>query len=124
MSVLKSGTYEFPDPAYKGYKTVKQELVNADRTVSGRLIKNRLMEPFKVTITVKWTALSDADKTAILEHTVANSFQVTYLDMETSTKELATVYRGNDLTIEGYGPYDDTTGKFKYYDISMSLIEL
>lgn len=124
MSVLRINSTDLPDPAHKGYKTVKQELVNADRTVSGRLVKIRMQEPFKVTITVKWTGLSDADKTSILSLTSPNSFQVQYLDMESSSMQLATVYRGNDLTIEGYGRYDDATKKFQYYDISMSLIEL
>ena len=124
MSVLRINSTDLPDPAYKGYKTVKQELVNADRTVSGRLVKIRMQEPFKVTITVKWVNLTDAEKTTVLSLTSANSFQVQYLDMESSTTQLATVYRGNDLTIEGYGKFDSNTNKFEHYDISMSLIEL
>ncbi len=124
MSVLTINGTALPDPAYKGYKTIKQELVYADRMVTGRLVKRRLQEPFKVTISVKWVALTDEQKTAILQLTQPNSFQVSYLDMETSTRQIATVYRGNDLEIEGYGKFNDSTGKFQYYDMTMSLIEL
>ncbi|MBE6524490.1 MAG: hypothetical protein E7Z65_06435 [Thermoplasmata archaeon] len=118
-----NGEY-LPVPFYKGYETVKQEQVNADRSVTGHMFKYRLVEPFKVTIKVKWVALSDAQKNHILSATSANSFTISYVDMETSTVQTADVYRGNDLYISGYGTYDVSTHRFQYYDIEMSLIEL
>ncbi len=124
MSILavKSGAsyVELPDPAYKGYTTVANELTKADRNTLGNLIKERIA--IKVTITVEWHGLTKAEKDSVMSGTSANTFSARYFDMDSDEVKYSTFYRGSDVTITGYGKFDGT--KFSSYDVALTLIEV
>lgn len=124
MSILavKSGAsyIELPDPAYKGYKTVRNELTKADRNTLGNLIKERIA--IKTTIEVEWKGISKTEKDRIMSSTSANTFQARYLDMDGDEVRLGTFYRGSDAEITGYGRFSGSS--FQYYDLKISLVEV
>lgn len=124
MSILavKSGAsyIELPDPAYKGYKTVRNELTKADRNTLGNLIKERIT--IKTTIEVEWKGVSKTEKDRIMSSTSANTFQARYLDMDGDEVRLGTFYRGSDAEITGYGWFNGSS--FQYYDLKISLVEV
>lgn len=139
-----------PTPAYHGYQTTKQELVKAERNIGsslsittltatvdglskGFLIKRHIA--WKYTIDVEWKGLTAEQKTKIMNATgtineastsVLSNYdegiKVRFLDLDTDTFIEKRMYRGADQSIDGYGRFID--GKFQYYDIKMSLIEL
>ena len=130
---------ELPVPSYKGYTTKKEELVKAERNVgnivsqvgqsiiygvdAGELIKRHIA--WKYTIEVKWVGLSASEKNTIMSATGGEWFYVDFLDMDTDTiKSGHKMYRGTGQQVTGWGPFNANTGRFKYYDVSMSLIEL
>lgn len=124
MSILavKSGAsyIELPDPAYKGYKTVRNELTKADRNTLGNLIKERIA--IKTTIEVEWKGISKAEKDRIMSSTSANVFQARYIDMDGDEVRLGTFYRGSDAEMTGYGRFNGSS--FQYYDLKISLVEV
>ena len=127
-----------PIPAYKGYTTRKEELVKAERNVggilsmaiegaiysaeAGELIKHHIA--WKWTIDVQWKGLTASEKNLIMNYTGDEWCYVDFLDMDTNTyKTNVKMYRGTGQQVTGYGPFNASTGQFKYYDVSMSLIQ-
>ncbi len=120
MSVLTAGSTVLPDPAYQEYTTVANELTKADRNTLGNLIKERIT--IKATITVAWKGLTKVEKDSIVSSTSANTFSLSYLDLEDDSMSSGTFYRGSDMEIKGYGRFDGS--KFQYYDVSCQFIEV
>ncbi len=120
MSVLTAGSTVLPDPAYQGYTTKTEELTKADRNTLGNLIKERITQ--KVTITAEWKGLTKAQKDAIISSTGANTFSLTYYDLETDGTATGTFYRGSEMEIVAYGRFNGSC--FQYYDIKASFIEV
>lgn len=123
MSVLSvkvgASFVDLPDPSYKCYKTVRNELTKADRNTLGDLIKERIT--LKTTIVVEWHGLTNTQKNLIMSATEPNLFKLRYLNMDEDNFLTATFYRGDDIELTGYGRFDGT--KFARYDINMSLVE-
>lgn len=120
LSVLVGSSYiDLPTPAYKGYKTLRNELSKADRNTLGDLIKERIT--LKTSIEIEWHGLTPSQKNTVLSATSANLFKLTYLNLEDDMYYSAMFYRGSDLEITGYGRFDGTS--FARYDITMSLVE-
>lgn len=124
MSILavKSGSsyIELPDPAYQGYKTVRNELTKADRNTLGNLIKERIT--IKTTIEVEWKGLKKAEKDRIMSSTSGNTFQARYVDLDGDEVRIGTFYRGSDAEITGYGRFNGSY--FQLYDVKISLVEV
>lgn len=120
MSVLTVGGVALPEPAYKGYTAIWQELNKADRNTLGNLIKERIAT--KYTISVEWHAMTSAQKNTIISATDPNTFTVQFLSMMDNQYRTGRFYRGSDLEITGYGKMTGAT--FQYYDIKMSLVEV
>ena len=120
MSVLTAGSIVLPDPAYQGYTTSTEELTKADRNTLGNLIKERITE--KVTISAEWKGLSKAEKDIIVSSTGANTFSLTYFNLDDDSTATGTFYRGSGMEIKGYGKFDGTC--FQYYDVTASFIEV
>ena len=125
-----------PSPAYRGYTTKIEELVKAERNVggpisttateiiygaeAGELIKHHIA--WKYTIDVQWRGLSAQEKNTIMNATSGEWFLVDFIDMNTDQLvEGIKMYRGTGQTITGYGKFKDQ--QFRYYDVSMSLIQ-
>ena len=106
MSVMSIDGTALPEPAYMGYKTIREELYNAGRDVQGDLWMSRITTKYQ--ITVEWHAISASEKNAILARTSGDR----------------SFYRGT-MSAEDlvpYGPFDGTT--FRYYDLKLTLIQL
>lgn len=127
LSIESNGSYiDLPEPAYKGYKNVVEELTRADRNIDGFLFKEHVA--WKQTLEVEWKGLTAAQKNQIISLTNANSFGIRFFDMMTETFKYISasaggVYRGTGMVINGYGTFDTTTNQFPYYDLKISLIE-
>ena len=127
ISIESGGSYiDLPEPTYKGYSNVREELTRADRNVDGFLIKEHVA--WKQTIDVTWKGITAAQKNLIISLTDPNSFGIRFFDMMTETYKYISasaggVYRGNGMKITGYGTYDTRTGKFPYYDLTISFVE-
>lgn len=129
LAIESNGNYiELPEPAYKGYTNVREELTRADRNVNGTLIKEHVA--WKQTIEVQWKGLTPAQKNQIISLTDANTFGIRYFDTMTETMQYihksgnSGVYRGTGMKVVGYGTYDAVNNTFPRYDVSMSLIEV
>lgn len=124
MSVLAVGSggnyIDLPDPAYKGYTAIWQELNKADRNTLGNLIKERITTKF--TITAEWHGLTAEEKNLLLSSTDANTFSLRYVSTMDDTVGYGKFYRGSDLEVTGYGRFDGS--RFQYYDVKMSLVEV
>jgi len=103
------------------YKSVMQEIVEASRTVTGTMKKERIAE--KMQITVEWSAIPAQQKADLLKWTGLNTFQVKYYDTMTDTIKYGEFYRGNDLDVNPLRRYDTEKG-FDYYSVKMSLTEV
>lgn len=127
-----------PVPAYKGYTTRREELVKAERNVggvigmaiegaiydaeAGELIKHHIA--WKYTIEAKWVGLTYAEKNTIMSATAGEWFNVDFVDLDTDTLiQGVKMYRGSGQQVTGWGHYDPATMRFKYYDITMSLVQ-
>ena len=127
LSIESNGSYiDLPEPTYKGYSNVREELTRADRNVDGFLIKEHVA--WKQTIDVSWKGLTAAQKNLIISLTDPNSFGIRFFDMMTETYKYISasaggVYRGTGMKITGYGTFNTTTNQFPYYDLSISLVE-
>ena len=120
LAVLSNGDYvDLATPS--SYVCLPMEISEADRTVEGDMVKDRIA--VKRQITVMWKGVTNAQKNTIASLTGANSCQLKYYDHETSTVMYGTFYRGNDYKLQ---PLDSTyTGAgWSMYAITMSLTEL
>lgn len=125
--VESGGSYiPLPEPSYKGYSNVQNELSRSDRNVSGFMIKERVV--MKHSFTLEWKGLTADQKNELLALTEPNSFGIKFFDVMTDqikyiSASAGGVYRGNDLKLTPYGTFDTKTNTFPYYDVFMSLIE-
>lgn len=125
LAVQSGGSYiALPDPQYKEYSCVWEELTKADRNTTGFLIKLRIATKF--TIEAKWVGLTAEEKNSLIELTNPNSFGLRFFDTMTDTYKYVSgseggFYRGSGYKINGWGRFDGT--KFQYYDVEMSLIQ-
>lgn len=120
IAVASGGSYvDMPTPAYMGYSSVPNEVNKAGTNTAGVLYKDRIR--IRNTISLKWNAITPADKNLALSLTSANDFNCRYFDCETSTFKYGKFYRGNDLAITPILQYDGTD--FGAYNITMSLVE-
>lgn len=125
LAIESNGSYiPLPDPKYKEYSCVWEELTKADRNTTGFLIKQRIATKF--TIEVSWVGLTSEEKNSVIELTNPNSFGVRFFDCMTDTFKYVSAseggfYRGSGYTIDGWGRFDGT--HFEYYDVTMSLIQ-
>lgn len=126
MSVMSIDGTALPEPAYTGYKTIREELYNAGRDVQGNLWMSRITTKYQ--ITVEWHAISASEKNTILARTSGDSndgaFNLTFLSTFDDTIKSGSFYRGT-MSAEDlvpYGPFDGTT--FRYYDLKLTLIQL
>jgi len=105
------------------YSTVSQEINSegTERNVQGTLIKERVTT--KMQITVAWQLVTKAEKDDIVSSTSANEFQVSYYDCQTDTRKVGYFYRGNDFACSPLVNYTEANG-FRYYSVSMTLIEV
>lgn len=105
-----------------GYSAISMEIntEGTERNVKGDLIKERVTT--KMQITVSWQLVTKAEKDTIVSSTSANTFPVTYYDTQDDTYKTGTFYRGNDFTCEPILNFKN--GAFRYYSVTMSLIEV
>lgn len=123
MAVSSGGAYiTLPTPAYSTYSAISNELTKADRNVQGNLVKQRIA--VKGTITAEWHGLTASQKNTLLSLTEPNSFNLRYVSMMDDSVKYGNFYRGSDLSVKGYGRYDESTHAFAYYDVKCSLVEL
>lgn len=112
-----SGYVDMPPPS--AMEVVPNEIVKSSRNALGNLYKFRIA--VKTTINVEWAVIKSEDKTRLMNATSGNSFQVKFFDMPTSTIKYGKFYRGSDLKIS---PVTNLEGSdFRYYSVSMSLVE-
>lgn len=122
MAVSSGGAYvTLPTPAYSTYSATSQELTKSDRNVLGNLVKQRIA--VKGTISAEWRGLTATQKNTLISLTDANSFSLRYVSMMDDTVRYGTFYRGADLSIKGYGKYNESTHTFAYYDVKCDLVE-
>lgn len=120
LAVSVGGSYvDLPDPAYQSFMSISNEISKSDRNTSGNLIKERIN--MKYSVTVEWHGLSSDEKNLIVSLTNPNDFDMRYLSMMDDEIHYGSFYRGNDLEIKGYGKFDGR--RFKYYDVSFTLVE-
>lgn len=121
IAVSMDGAYtDLPTPAVGGYEVRPEEITKSSRNTLGNLYKYRIA--VKRSISVKWVAVSPAEKDQIMQATAGNSFQVKYFDIQEGTYKYGKFYRGNDLTVTPYPPFKD--GEFRMYDIAFSIVEM
>lgn len=121
IAVSMDGAYtDLPTPAVGGYEVRPEEITKSSRNTLGNLYKYRIT--VKRSISVKWVAVSPAEKDMIMQATADNSFQVKYFDIQEGTYKYGKFYRGNDLTVTPYPPFKD--GEFRMYDIAFSIVEM
>lgn len=121
IAVSIDGAYtDLPTPAVGGYEVRPEEITKSSRNTLGNLYKYRIA--VKRSITLKWVAVSPAEKDMIMQATAGNSFQVKYFDIQEGTYKYGKFYRGNDLAVTPYPPFKD--GEFRMYDISFTIVEM
>ena len=121
IAVSIDGAYtDLPTPAVGGYEVRPEEITKSSRNTLGNLYKYRIA--VKRSITLKWVAVSPAEKDLIMQATAGNSFQVKYFDIQEGIYKYGKFYRGNDLTVTPYPPFKD--GEFRMYDISFTIVEM
>ena len=121
IAVSIDGAYtDLPTPAVGGYEVRPEEITKSSRNTLGNLYKYRIA--VKRSITLKWVAVSPAEKDQIMQATAGNSFQVKYFDIQEGTYKYGKFYRGNDLTITPYPPFKD--GEFRMYDLAFTIVEM
>lgn len=123
ISVESSGTY-IPLPPPSVYEATPNEVVEAERTVEGDMVKERIT--IKRSIVLEWPNLLSAQSTQVAALTSPNTFRVRYFDPETKTFQYGMFYRGNDYEHKPLQSADsrwDGSG-FKRWVMSMSLVEV
>ena len=121
IAVSIDGAYtDLPTPAVGGYEVRPEEITKSSRNTLGNLYKYRIA--VKRSITLKWAAVSPAEKDMIMQATAGNSFQAKYFDIQEGIYKYGKFYRGNDLTVTPYPPFKD--GEFRMYDISFTIVEM
>lgn len=121
IAVSIDGAYtDLPTPAVGGYEVRPEEITKSSRNTLGNLYKYRIA--VKRSITLKWVAVSPAEKDMIMQATAGNSFQVKYFDIQEGIYKYGKFYRGNDLAVTPYPPFKD--GEFRMYDISFTIVEM
>lgn len=120
LAVSQNGTYvDLPTPAYGGYTTSQNELVQSERNTLGNLYKYRIN--VKATVDVTWVGLTSAQKNLILSLTSGNEFNLRYFDVFDSTVKFGRFYRGSDASVEPFLRYDGTD--FPRFNVTLSLVE-
>lgn len=120
LAVSSGGSYiDLPCPSYGKYTTTPNEVVRAGTNTNGVLYKDRIR--IRQSITAEWGPITPSEKNQILSLTSGNSFNVRYFDTETSTFKYGKFYRGNDLAITPMVKYEND--EFRYYTVSMSMVE-
>ena len=89
---------------------------NTSRDETGQLHRDRVRQGIRK-ISAKWTALTQPDAAAILSAASPASFSVEYIDPESATEQIRTMYVG-DRTCEII-----PTSLGKRWNISFDLIE-
>lgn len=118
LAISSGGGYvDMPPPS--SMETIPNEIVKSSRNALGNLYKFRIN--VKATINLEWAVISDEDKTKLMNATRGNSFEVKYYDMTTSSIKYGKFYRGSDMKISPVTNWDGS--KFRYYNVSMSLVE-
>lgn len=124
--VLAVNSTVLPDPAYTCYKAIRREIVKADRNVEGDMVMARINT--KYTIYVEWRGITNAQKNTILNATSGDgneggAFYVTFFSTMNDHTYSGWFYRGDmgEDSIEPFGKFD---GKFPYYNLKLSLIQL
>lgn len=119
MLAIESGGSYVDVATPSSYQTVREEIVKSSRNTLGNLYKYRINE--KMTITAEWAVLSSEDKTALLNLTSSNQFNVRYFDLTDSTFKYGTFYRGAGYSVN---PINRFSGEdFKWFTVSMELVE-
>lgn len=120
LAVSSGGNYiDLPDPAYQSFSSIANEISNSDRNTLGNLIKERVN--MKYSVRVEWHGINAEQKNRIISLTDPNSFDMKYLSIMDDQIHYGSFYRGNDLSILGYGRFNGTT--FAYYDVVMTMVE-
>ena len=121
IAVSIDGAYtDLPTPAVGGYEVRPEEITKSSRNTLGNLYKYRIA--VKRSISLKWVAVSPAEKDRIMQATAGNSFQVKYFDIQEGTYKYGKFYRGNDLAVTPYPPFKD--GEFRMYDLAFTIVEM
>lgn len=119
LAIESGGTYvDVATPS--NYETILEELVKASRNTLGNLYKFRINTKFSISI--EWNVLTSAEKTQLMSLTSGNQFNVRFFDLNDSTFKYANFYRGSDYHLSPIGRFNGSD--FKYYNVSMEVIQL
>lgn len=117
MAILKIGGVDMPEPSKYSVSTSDLHADSSTRTETGHLVINRIRSGV-YKLEVGWNALNAADLTTIRNATSGVTFNVTFLDIDGTTKT-KTMYSG-DYKSEPRRLF----GNDKRWDISFNLIEV
>lgn len=125
--VLSVNGTNLPYPQYQSYSAIRREIVNADRTIEGDLLLERINT--KYTVYAEWKGLTAAQKNLIISATDADgstqgAFYLGFLSTMNDKYLYGWFYRGDigEGDLVPYGKFDGSS--FQYYDLKLSFIQL